>query len=47
MPMNRSIEPQIARCTMTGASRTVGVDKRAKTFRQVEVDLRGAVLPVG
>ena len=45
--MKRSIEPQIARCTITGAFFGVVVDvERAEPFRQVEVDLRGAALPV-
>ena len=46
--MKRSIEPQIARCTITGIffePSCVDIE-RAEALRQVEVDLRGAALPV-
>ncbi len=48
MPVKRSSEPQIARCTITGcffSPSRVDVE-RAEALRQVEVDLRGAALPV-
>ena len=46
--MKRSIEPQIARCSMTGVFlRAVGVDvEGAEPLGQVEVDLHRAALPV-
>jgi hypothetical protein len=47
MPMKRSIEPQMARWTITGVFFSPSVDiEGAEAFRQVEVDLRGAALPV-
>jgi hypothetical protein len=48
MPVKRSIEPQMARWIITGASsRRIGVDvEGAEALRQVEVDLRRAALPV-